>query len=422
MAANTIDLPQVMAKIRTAFEKRNKLYRTTKWSYGGRLEELNARMSKLIADTHLKLPVSQQISLEAQWVINYSDDWQRADDTLKRLAASLDKAASSNASETLDQQDDGSWGPGATEFYRKLEPTVDFLQNEDFTGKSPKPLTFMKWLMKPDEVRTKLEALRVTRIHLDGRNNRDEFGSMITSLTQLFFKKAMRDFFTQHPTTEFSVSDDSVMSLQKYLWKIQGSTGYWGPTYDFEDEVIDVQDLSYTFHIVKYYNDGEKKKLPKIDDIVATTTEVDSYSYPNGLKPPPPDYSDHNNYDLVTMFAQMWDFMDQTARNTAIAEIKNLIEWCLTTSLVGDMFAPSKDMSIVNSFNWGVQFLQVSGYWPPQKPFWADDRSSLPSTPNPHELAARLLARFMRPDINDHSPVANKVIKTLQAAIAAPIA
>jgi hypothetical protein len=418
MANKPIDLPPVMAKIRAAFVARDPDYLSQKRALGGRLEALNDRMNTLIA-TPLKLPVSQQISLEAQWLINYTDDFARATATLDRLETSL-----TANDQPLPQQDDGSWGPGCTEFYRKLEPTVDALQTDAVLKPKPgqalvlKPLDFMKWLMNPDEVTKRLDALRVSRIQQTGRNNRDEFGSMITSLAQLFFKSKLKRAFTLHPETGFTVSDASFTGLRDYLWSIQGSeTGYWGPTYDFGDDVIEVQDLSYTFHVVKYYNDGTRKDLPNTDKIVATTEQIETFSYPNGLKPPPPDYSDHNNYDLVTMFQQMWPIMSPGAKKKAGDEITDLIDWCLSTSLMVDIFAPSKDMSTVNSYYYGVQFLLVAGFWPQQSPFWTTAPLPVPaSAPSPTDLAARLLKRF-KAKVDDGSDAAQTVIATLTAAV-----
>jgi hypothetical protein len=318
-------------------------------------------------------------------------------------------------------------GQGCTEFYRKLEPTVDFLQTDAVLKPKPgrelhlKPLTFMKWLMKPADVIDRLDKLRVSRIHQCGRNNRDEFGSMITSLAQLFFKSKLKRAFDLHPETGFTVSNDSFMSLRDYLWRMQSSvTGYWGPTYDFDGEVIEVQDLSYTFHVVKYYNnsnDPTRKDLPNTDKIADTTEKIETFFYPNGLKPPPPDYSDHNNYDLVTMFQQMWPLMSDPAKKNARDQIANLIDWCLTTSLMRDIFAPSKDMSTVNSYYYGVQFLLVAGFWPQQPPFWTTGPVPVPSsTPKPVELASRLLTRFEKAGIDDNSDAAQTVVATLTAA------
>jgi hypothetical protein len=193
-------------------------------------------------------------------------------------------------------------------------------------------------------------------------------------------------------------------------------TGYWGPTYDFDGEVLEVQDLSYTFHVVKYYNDKTPKEIPNNDKVVATTEEIETFSYPNGLKPPPPDFSDHNNFDLVTMFGQMWNFMRDDAKGKAREEITTLLDWCLTTSLIGDMFAPSKDMSTVNSYYYGVQFLLVAGFWPHSPPFWTGAPPPAPtSAPQPKVLAQRLLDKFMT--VDDGSAAAHDVITTLKQAL-----
>jgi hypothetical protein len=125
------------------------------------------------------------------------------------------------------------------------------------------------------------------------------------------------------------------------------------------------------------------------------------------------------------MFQQMWPIMSADAKSKASLEIKTLIDWCLTTSLMGDIFAPSKDMSTVNSYYYGVQFLLVAGFWPQQPPFWTTAPVPvLPSTPSPAELASRLLTRFEVCKIDDGSDAAQTVIATLTAAggVVAPTA
>lgn len=250
MSNGPIDRKPVLEKINAAFTARDSKYNDRLEDLRGGLEELNSRMDALIATGNPR-PISEQISLEAQWLINYTDDWVRASGTLQRFERSLGETG-----QKLVQQPDGSWGPGCTEFYRKLEPTVDALQNSVKPGVAIKPLAFMQQLQDPKYVSDQLERVRVSRIRQTGRNNRDEFGSLITSLTQLFFKKSMKDLLDQHPEAGFKASNESFTGLRDYLWSIQGAeTGYWGPSYDFDGEIIDVQDLSYTFHVVKYYDD-----------------------------------------------------------------------------------------------------------------------------------------------------------------------
>ena len=424
MANPPIDRAPILAKINAAFIARDPGYIAKRQDHRDRLEDLNSRMNALIT-AHQPRPVSQQISLEAQWLINYTDDWDRAAATLHRFEASL-----ADANQNIDQQPDGSCGPGCTEFYRKLEPTVDFLQSDAVLRPQPGheltllPLTFMRQLQDPTFVTDRLDKLRASTIHQTGRNNRDEFGSLITSLTQLFFKSKLKRALDRHPEAQFTVSDPLFTSLRDYLFRLQSAvTGYWGPSYDFDGEAIEVQDLSFTFHVVKYYSDGgHRTDLPNTAKIVDTTETIEAFVYPNGLKPeapdhgPPPLFSDHNNYDLVTMFQQLWPNTTETTRTKARAEIESLLAWCLTTSLQGDGFAPSPDMSTVNSYYYGVQFLLVAGFWPQQPPFWTTGAPTVPSgTPAAHVLAQRLLAKF-KADVNDDSDAAQTVIATLTAA------
>lgn len=420
MSNGPIKRKDVLKRINAAFVARDPRYNDIRSDLRGGLEELNSRMDALIAAGY-PIPVSQQISLEAQWLINYTEEWDRAAATLQRFQQSL--AATDQA---LSQQDDGSWGPGCTEFYRKLEPTVDALQNRLQDGVPIKPLKFMQQLQDPQFVRDYLEGLRVSRIHRDGRNNRDAFGSMITSLTQLFFKQKLRKKLDQHKEADFKISDASITGLRDYLWSIQGTeTGYWGPTYDFDGDIIDVQDLSYTFHVVKYYCDRtgtNRTDLPKIDQIAATTRTIQTFCYPNGLKPDQwenghaPQFSDHNNYDLTTMFKTLWPDMPEEGRTAAGQEITALLAWCLTTSLQDDHFERSPDMSVVNSYNYGVLFLQIAGFWPQiMTPFWTNSPIAVPpGTASPAAIAARLLKGF-RP-YDDDSDVARAVRTTLTAA------
>jgi hypothetical protein len=412
-----IDRNPVMARIDYAFTLRNLFYEFHQQRRTKRLDKLNKQMAS-IAAKGVALEKSRQASLEAQWLINYTDDWKRADETLDRFEASLHEG-----SQPPLQQPDGSWAQSCTEPYRKLEPTVDALQR-DLTGLKLKPLTFMQDLQDPAYVETWLDSVRCSGIHETGRNNRDEFGSLISSLTQLFFKSKLKKVFERHPELAFKVSDNSFKHLRDYLWRIQSDeTGYWGPTYDFDGEVIEVQDLSYTFHIVKYYNDnGNRQDLRKTDKIIPTTRIIEDFSYPNGLKQQSlsplgqPTLADHNNYDLVTMFQQLWTAMSEPTKDDARREIKKLIDWCLTKSLQNNQeFAPSKNMSPQNSYYYGVVFLQVVGFWL-STPFWTTSPIPVPDgTLQPKDLAGKLLKRFNQ-KYNDGGTDAQKVVELLEQA------
>jgi hypothetical protein len=419
MANAPIDRPPVMARVNAAFCARHADYNDRHDGFRGRLAELNARLDALIRARRV-LPASEQMALEAQWLINYSDDWDRAQATLDRL----DKSLAGPDQPALAQQADGSWAPGYTEWYRKLEPTIDALQEHEIGSQTHRPLAFMTKLQDPDFTVGYLDGLRVSRIRETGRNNRDEFGAVLTALSQLIFKRKLRKVLIAHPELAFNVSPDLEARYKAYLWAQQSDlTGYWGPAYNFDGEAIEVQDLSFTFHVVHYYDDGQRTDLPKLDKIVDTTLAIEDFIYPNGWRPEPsdsgpaPPYSDHNNYDVVTLFASMWRVMSPDLRAQARTAIRKLLAWCLTRSLQGDEFAPNPGVSRVDSYYYGVKFLQAVGFWQQASAFWTDGGAMpLPDgAPPSTELADRLLKKF-RDDVDDHSEAAETTIEILEAA------
>ena len=60
------------------------------------------------------------------------------------------------------QADDGSWGPCCREWYRKLEPTIDALQEREAATDPLKALTFMSTLQDPKNLKRLLEAVSVS--------------------------------------------------------------------------------------------------------------------------------------------------------------------------------------------------------------------------------------------------------------------
>lgn len=116
------------------------------------------------------------------------------------------------------------------------------------------------------------------------------------------------------------------------------------------------------------------------------------------------------------MFLQLWPGMTEDTRAQARTEIETLLGWCLTKSLNGGGFEPSPDMSTVNSYYYGVQFLLIAGFWPQQPPFWTTPPVPVPAgTLPPSVIAANLLSGFKAFD--DGSGPAQTVKATLTAAL-----
>ena len=116
-----------------------------------------------------------------------------------------------------------------------------------------------------------------------GRNFRDEQNAVLTALGQLIFKDALRKLLTCRSELTFTVSKELEKAFVDYLWEAQqAETGYWGPSYTFDGEIVSVPDLSFTFHIVHYYMDGTTRTVPNLDKIVTTTLAIRDEVYPNG--------------------------------------------------------------------------------------------------------------------------------------------
>lgn len=415
MASTPIKRDELLKKIKADFRSRDSAYDAKRDTASLRLANLG-----LLVNAHFQ-PVSEQIVLEAQWLINYTDDWPRAAATLDRLQSSLGVPQ-----QPLVQDPDGSWGPGCREWYRKLEPTVDALQRDEVAGQTLLPLAFMKRLEDPSFVISYLDGLRISRIRLTGRNNRDELGAVMTALSQLIFKPKLQDVLKKHPELKFNVSPELTKAYTDYIFeKMQNAdTGYWGPSYAFPEGTIDVQDLSFTFHVVHYYeqNAGEKV-VPKLDKIGLTTLATRDFQYPNGWRPgalgSKPCFSDHHDYDVVTLFKNAWQGIDEAVHQQTRPELQKLLNWCLTTSLQGDQFTPSDGMTTVDSYYYGVRFLEVVGFWKPADAFWPKGPLPVPrDAPQPRALAQRLLNKFVNGGVDDGSESAEETKRILNAALA----
>ena len=73
-------------------------------------------------------PAPTKYLLELGWLAKYCTDWKTADD---RMIALNEAMANIDKDEVKPSQSasDGSWGGCISEWYRKLEPTVDELQS-----------------------------------------------------------------------------------------------------------------------------------------------------------------------------------------------------------------------------------------------------------------------------------------------------
>ena len=351
-----------------------------------------------------------QIWLELGWLAKYCTDWDKADARL----ADLTKVMANLDQDQIDpsQSDvDGSWGGCISEWYRKLEPTIDALQllsdNEEVG-----PLTFIAPLKDARATLDRLWQLQISDIRTTGRNNRDELGAMQTALSQLIFKDDLRDLLKDRPKLGFDITPELEAIYGDFLGQTQHPrTGYWGPWYRIGGKLLQVQDLSFTFHVINY-RQGNVANWPTIID---TTLDIEPLIYPAGWTPSNgAQRSHHNNYDVVTIFALGWPHMTGDQKTTVRDRIRQLLQWCLA-EITADGFNPEADTAPADTYYYGVRFLDRLGFWDPQRRFWSRSAPDLPDwMGSPGKLAALLLDRLTA--LNDHTSETATATAILQTA------
>jgi hypothetical protein len=351
---------------------------------------------------------TSQILLEIQWLANYRDDWDRA---RERLAA-LQEALKQPDKLEPEQDEEGSWGGCCKEWYRKLEPTVDALQ--EVTDSTPKlrPLHFMDRLQDAQATLDFLWRLQITDIRNTRKNQRDELGALQTALSQIISKDTLRDLLVGRPELAFQVSPALEASYTDYLQQTQHPrTGYWGPWYRFGDRLVMVQDLSFTFHVINY-RAGNVDKWPLIVD---STLEIEKLVYPAGWAPKSGGpFNNHNNYDVAVIFALGWPHMSSAQKTRVRDRLQAMLDWCLTKSLDADGFK-SDGGSPADAYYYGVRFLDRVGLWDSAKRFWLHRAPAMPADlPSPHDLAVKLLQSFEK--LNDRSAEGATVRAVLRTA------
>ena len=378
----------VLDRIAQAFRQRDPYYDARWQPLDLRRRKLSKALEALLKQGH-PMECALQHFYEAKWLINYTDDWLRASAALDECEKSVQEVDQPR----IKQGDDGSWGSCCHEWYRKLEPTIDALQEREAATDPLNPLTFMNFLQKPANVVGLLRALSISDIVATGRNLRDEQNALLTALGQLIFKDVLRKLLVCRPELKFTISQELEETFVDYLWSLQQKqTGYWGPSYKFDDGIATVPDLSFTFHIVHYYMDNTTRVVPNLDKIVATTLAMKHEVYPNGWLDKDGKPSDHNNFDVVTLFDCGWKAASWKQRDVMRHEIQALVDWCLTRSLQDDQFGSEKT---IDGYYYGVRFLDRIGFWDKAKRFWSSDDISLPNGCLPPEkIRDRLLQGF----------------------------
>jgi hypothetical protein len=409
MGSPGTDRDDLLNRIRSAFIARDGRYKELRKKYDTQCKELQNRLAER-EKKDIPTTCSRQMLGDASWLVHYTCEWDRIERQIAKVEASLDK----DQTHAQNQDADGSWGACVDEWYRKLEPTVDKLQVPGCDPTSIKPLEFLAPLTNTARVMGNLWRLQISDIKATGINYRDELGATQTALAQLLFKDQLHDLLEKN-NLGFRFKPGFEAAFCDYLAQTQHPrTGYWGPWYLLDGELVMAHDLSFTFHVVNFRR-GNIANWPLVID---TTLGIKNDLYPYGWKPnAETQYSHHNDYDVAQILAYGWSYMNWNQRERARTEILAMLTWCLTDAIDADgaFIVGSGDVP-VETYYFGVRFLDAIGFWSAGKRFWYAGDPPLPPNRTPYDSCRSLKKAFVQ--LDDKSPQANMVLRVLKTAIA----
>jgi hypothetical protein len=320
---------------------------------------------------------SHQILTELRWLIGNTADVDPIDARLADLRSSL---AHPEQESRARQQDpgDGSWGRCSNAWFFKLDASYD---GHFANGEGGAKIPLLDRVNSPDKLANYMKSLSISDVAHTGVSHRRELNESLSSLIRLILHDRP-DGYPWHPDLKRTLLDLVLNQLRN------PQTGWWGERYLREGQVEVVDDLSITFHVVRYLQGG----VPDLDKVGDTLLRLKDLEYPigwleNGR------YANHHDMDVVVLFGYAWPHLDEAQRRAASIEIGKMLQWCLKDSVLPDgSFRPSTDdASIEEREYFGVAFLARIGYFDPSRRFWTAQ-----AFPEAEELRRRLIGFIER--------------------------
>ncbi|MBV8336866.1 MAG: hypothetical protein JO358_15805 [Alphaproteobacteria bacterium] len=294
---------------------------------------------------------------ELRWRLEYTADLAlvRASRDRVLVLASMPELPSATAPDAA-----GCYGVCTEVWFLKLDASIDHLLAPGFEAYG-KPPNFLNRINHPDRLLRYLDGLLVSRLAEEGVDHRKELNLSTANLVRLILWRRPANYHWD-PRLEGVV--------RRFIDEWQDpETGFFGATYLIGEQQYRTTDLSLTFHMARYL-EGRIGYWPQLID---TLLEIRDDLYPNGWLDEV-GMSNHNNYDVVTLFQLGWREMRADQRNRASGEIDRLLDWCITTAIAPDgrVLMRARSESLPESYYFAVAFLDVIGYFDPAKRFWTD--------------------------------------------------
>jgi len=298
--------------------------------------------------------LSHQILKEIIWLIAGTADFMRIDQRLDDLQSSLDRPERESQAER--ENEDGSWGAGYTEWFFKVDASHGHLSQTKNHG-------FIDRINSPEKLTDYLISVSVSDIGKTGVDHEREFNESLSYLIRMILRGQPSDY-AYHPKLKETIMD---LLLHRFRNPV---TGYWGERYVHDGQVLFVDDLSITFHVVRYL-DGN---VPDMDKVVATTLAVADMEFPVGCLING-QYCNHLNMDMADLFRLGWPHASDAQKKAIAAELHKMLAWCLNESQQSDGSFKfwDGDNSKEEATFYGASFLARIGYFDKTKRFWTDE-------------------------------------------------
>jgi hypothetical protein len=352
-----------------AAQREERVQRATR--LGRRLYDLEARGGNTAC--------GHQILTETKWLLGSTADFHRVDRRLDELQNVLNHPDLENIATQQDPKD-GSWGRCYTEWFFKLDATYDYLNSDLGHAHKPEfPLRVFDRVNNPEKLREYFAGVAVSEISKNGVNHRHELNESMADLMRLILRDQPTGYHW-NPGLKNALMEIILHQLRNPV------SGWWGERYVFDGSPEFVDDLSITFHIVRYLN-GD---VPDLQRIVATTLALKDLNEPAGWLDDG-HFTDHNNMDVAVLFGFGWHAADTRQRQIMAEQLQKMLDWCLTQSLTKDgTFAQGGDDSIEENTYFGVAFLTRIGFFDASQRFWTT--KEFPEAPEIRQRIERFIA------------------------------
>jgi hypothetical protein len=306
---------------------------------------------------------AHQILMETAWLIGNTADFARIDHRLNDLQETLARPQRESLGRQQDPTD-GSWGRCYTEWFFKLDGTFDHL-NKASTRDKPLKIAprFLDRVNSPEKLRNYFTAVSVSDIARQGVDHRRALNESMADMLRFILRDRPKGY-SWNAGVKAAMMDLVLNDLRN------PQTGWWGERYVRNGTVEQVDDLSMTFHMIRYLN-GDVPGMRKVVDTALTVRNLD---YPVGWLEDG-HYTNHNNMDAAVLFKFGWNSATGPQKKAMAVEISRMLDWCLSDSLQPDgsfRLRGYGDDSVEEANYFGVAFLARIGFFNKHRRFWTN--------------------------------------------------